>query len=143
MKVATLAEQAGVSAHTVRYYERSGLIPRAQRAANGYRDFGPADVDRLLFIQGCQRLGLRLREIKTLLAVRDTGVCPCEPAADLMARRISEIDAEMERLRALRAEIAAIAAGLPGSDCRPPTPGTWCPEEVNPRELRLLRRPAV
>ena len=39
-----------------------------------------ATVDRLKFIQGAQRLGLKLRDIADLLAVRDTGVCPCEPA---------------------------------------------------------------
>jgi hypothetical protein len=40
------------------------------------------------------RLGLKLGDITDLLAVRDTGVCPCEPAADLLHRRLTELDAE-------------------------------------------------
>lgn len=144
MNVAALAEQVGVTAHTVRYYERAGLIPPPRRAANGYRDYGPADLDRLRFIQGCQRLGLRLREIKSLLDVRETGACPCEPAADLMQRRVREIDAEIDQLRALRAELSAIAARLPSADCPDPIPETWCREEVSSdAELHVLRRPAV
>jgi hypothetical protein len=40
------------------------------------------------------RLGLKLRDITDLLAVRDTRACPCEPAADLLHRRLTELDAE-------------------------------------------------
>jgi DNA-binding transcriptional MerR regulator len=84
-------------------------------------------VDRLRFIQGAQRLGLRLRDIADLLAIRDTGVCPCEPAEQLLRRRMAELDAEMARLVALRAEMAAMVDALPSAQCPPPTPGTWCP----------------
>ena len=62
-----------------------------------------------------------------LLAVRDTGTCPCEPAEDLLRRRLAEIDGEIARLTALRAEMAAMADALPTASCPPPSPGTWCP----------------
>jgi hypothetical protein len=68
-------------------------------------------------------LGLRLREINDLLAVRDTGRCPCEPAETLLRRRIGEIDAGLARLSALRAELVAMADRLPGPDCPDPAPG--------------------
>jgi hypothetical protein len=84
-------------------------------------------VDRLRFIRGCQRLGLRLRDIADLLAIRDTGACPCEPAERHLRRRMAELDAEMVRLATLRAEMAAMVDALPSSDCPPPAPGTWCP----------------
>ena len=69
-------------------------------------------LERLQFIRGAQRLGLRLPEIKTLLEVRDTGQCQCEPAEQLLRARIAEIDEEMRRLRMLRAELVAIADGI-------------------------------
>jgi len=50
-----------VRADTVRYYEREGLLPVPQRTEGEHRRYGPADVDRLLFIRGAQRLGLRRR----------------------------------------------------------------------------------
>ncbi|MFD4759791.1 MerR family transcriptional regulator [Streptomyces sp. NPDC058439] len=79
LRVAEPAAAAGVSADTVRYYERAGLISAPHRTAAGYRTYDDTAIDRLKFIQGGQRLGLRLREIRDLLAIRDTGTCPCEP----------------------------------------------------------------
>jgi DNA-binding transcriptional MerR regulator len=87
-------------------------------------------VDRLRFIQGAQRLGLRLREIKTLLDVRDTGQCPCEPAEQLLRTHIGEINRELARLRALRRELVTMADRLPSADCLDPMPGTWLPMRI-------------
>jgi len=127
LRVGELADAVGVAPDTVRYYERAGLLPPPARTPAGYRAYDAGAVDRLRFIQGAQRLGLRLRDIADLLAIRDTGVCPCEPAEQLLRRRMAELDAEMARLVALRAEMAAMADALPSAECPPPTPGTWCP----------------
>ena len=86
-------------------------------------------MDRLRFIQGAQRLGLKLRDIKDLLAIRDTGVCPCEPAEELLRRRLAELDAEMVRLSALREQMVSMVKALPTKDCPPPLPGSWCPPD--------------
>lgn len=117
----------GVRPDTIRYYERAGLLPPPARTPAEYRAYDQAAVDRLRFIQGAQRLGLKLRDIADLLAVRDTGVCPCEPAEQLLRRRLAELDAEMARLGALREQMMAMVEALPASDCPPPAPGTWCP----------------
>jgi DNA-binding transcriptional MerR regulator len=127
LQVAELAAAAGVGPDTIRYYERAGLIAPPPRTPGGYRRFPPETVDRLRFIQGCQRLGLRLREIGDLLSVRDTGTCPCEPAETLLRRRVAEIDAELARLSRLRADLGRMLDGLPAAPCPEPTPGTWCP----------------
>jgi DNA-binding transcriptional MerR regulator len=127
LRVAELAAEAGVGPDTVRYYERAGLLPPPGRTTAGYRSYGPDAVDRLLFIRGAQRLGLRLADIRDLLAVRDTGTCPCEPAEQLLRRRIGEVDGEIARLTGLRAQMVAMADALPAADCPPPVPGTWCP----------------
>jgi MerR family transcriptional regulator, mercuric resistance operon regulatory protein len=109
---------------------------RAAQQKTPRRRFPPATVDRLRFIQGCQRLGLRLRELGDLLSVRDTGVCPCEPAETLLRRRLAEVDAELARLNALRADLGRMLDGLPVQPCpaaadpfpsparRPPGQGT-------------------
>lgn len=129
LRVAELAAAVGVTADTVRYYERAGLLPPPRRTSAGYRAYDPGMVERLRFIQGAQRLGLRLRDIRDLLAVRDTGVCPCEPAEQLLRRRLAELDAEMARLAELRAQMVAMVEALPSAECPPPAPGTWCPPE--------------
>jgi DNA-binding transcriptional MerR regulator len=131
MRVAELAQAVGVSTDTVRYYERVGLLRPPPRTASGYRAYDPSVADRVRFIQGGQRLGLKLSDIAELLDVRDTGICPCEPAEVLLRRRLTELDAEMARLAALRAEMVRMIDALPGQGCPPPEPGTWCPPETD------------
>jgi DNA-binding transcriptional MerR regulator len=129
LRVGELADAVGVTADTIRYYERAGLLPPPSRTPSGYRAYDAGAVDRLRFIQGAQRLGLRLSDIRDLLAVRDTGTCPCEPAEDLLTRRLAEVDAEIARLTALRGEMARMLAGLAQPECPAPIPGTWVPAE--------------
>ena len=128
LTVGQLAARAGVRADTIRYYERSGLLPEPNRTDGDHRRYGPADLDRMLFIRGAQRLGLRLAEIRELLAVRDTGACPCGPAETLLSEHIGEIDREIARLARLRADLARMVVGLSGQSgpCPDPVPGTWC-----------------
>lgn len=127
LRVSALAKRVGVSADTIRYYEKTGLLPPPERTASDYRNYDESAVDRLRFIQGAQRLGLRLREIKTLLEVRDTGRCPCEPAEQLLRQNIAEVDTEIARLKGLRRELVVIADRIPSADCPDPVPGTWLP----------------
>ena len=122
LRVAELAPAVGVRPDTIRYYERAGLLPAPERTSAGYRSYDADALDRLRFIQGAQRLGLRLADIRTLLAVRDTGTCPCEPAEGLLRRRLAEIDGEIAQLTALRAEVAAMADALPTASCPPAEP---------------------
>jgi DNA-binding transcriptional MerR regulator len=127
MRIGELADAVALSPDTIRYYEKAGLLPHPDRTPAGYREYGDATIDRLRFVQGAQRLGLSLADIRDLLAVRDTGECPCEPAGQLLSRRIAEVDAQIAELAALRAEMATMRDALPAGDCPPPAPGTWCP----------------
>jgi DNA-binding transcriptional MerR regulator len=127
LSIAQVARAVGVPIDTLRYYERVGLVPEPPRTSGAHRRYPDAVLDRLQFIRGGQRLGLRLAEIRDLLAVRDTGVCPCEPAEQLLRRHLEEIDSEIRRLRALRDELTGMLAAMPGPACPDPTPGTWCP----------------
>jgi MerR, DNA binding len=95
-------------------------------------------VDRLLFIRGAQRLGLRLADIRDLLAVRETGTCPCEPAADVLRRHVIQIGTEISRLTALRDDLLTMLAAMPGPDCPNPLPGTWRPPRPRPGPARHL-----
>jgi DNA-binding transcriptional MerR regulator len=126
LSVAALAERVGVGRDTIRYYERVGLLPEPPRTSGDHRRYPPSAVDRLRFIQGCQRLGLRLDDIRDLLEVRDTGACACHPADVLLRRRLAELDEEVARLDALRSDLVAMVDRLGEEDCPDPTPGTWC-----------------
>ncbi|WP_026931854.1 MerR family transcriptional regulator [Glycomyces tenuis] len=129
LTVGKVAEAVGVSADTIRHWEHEGLFPAAGRSAAGYRRYGPEAIDRARFIRTCQGAGLRLGDIADLLAVRDTGVCPCEPAEQHLERRIGEISAEIARLEGLRSQLTSMLRAVEDGGCGEPLPANWCPPE--------------
>jgi MerR family transcriptional regulator, copper efflux regulator len=107
LRIAQLAERAGVKASTLRFYEQAGLLA-AERSAAGYRLYDEAAVDRLEFIASGKHLGLPLAEIRDLLTGWDDGRCAdvrdrLRPlVADRIAeaeRRATELDVFTDRLR--------------------------------------------
>ena len=131
LKVSQLGARAGVSADTVRYYDRLGLLPATERSESGYRLYDERAVARLRQIRQAQAMGLRLSQIAELMRTLDGGECPCEETVDAMSERRAEIDAEIARLTALRDQLdAAIAAGETGECCDP------CEDECVPEVLR-------
>ncbi|HLI36052.1 MAG TPA: MerR family DNA-binding protein [Streptosporangiaceae bacterium] len=127
LSITQLAARVSVRPDTIRYYERTGLLPAPARTAGDHRRYDERALDRLQFIRGAKRLGLRLDAIAELLELRDAGQCPCEPAAEMLRSRLAEIDAEMARLAGLRGQLVAMLAAIPGPACPDPAPGTWCP----------------
>jgi DNA-binding transcriptional MerR regulator len=107
-KISELAEKAGVSPDTVRYYEKEGLLAEPSRTNSGYRQYDERAVERLHFIRGAQTLGLKLGDIKELLDIRDRGACPCGHTQQLLEKRVAEIDAEIRELKALKLELRSM-----------------------------------
>ena len=70
-KIKELAELSGVSARTLRYYDSIGLLKAERMEENGYRIYGPEQVDRLQQILFYRRLGLPLEEIAAILSAAD------------------------------------------------------------------------
>ena len=62
MQTHEVAEQAGVNAQTLRYYERRGLLAEPPRSQSGYRDYPTSAVDVLRFVKRAQELGFSLAE---------------------------------------------------------------------------------
>jgi DNA-binding transcriptional MerR regulator len=121
LTVSKLAEEAGTSADTVRYYERIGLLPEAERSASGYRLYDDEAVERLRFIKRAQRFGLRLEAIAELLDVRRRGLCPCGHTRRLLEDRVAELNEELASLTRLRDDVAGMIDELP----EPPSGGDW------------------
>src|SRR4051794_15162447 len=70
LSIGKMARAANVSADTVRYYERMGLILPPQRAKSGYRSYSDADLRRLIIIRRARAVGFSIQEIAELMALR-------------------------------------------------------------------------
>ncbi|MGH9226895.1 MAG: MerR family DNA-binding protein [Acidimicrobiales bacterium] len=105
LTVSRLAEQVGISADAVRYYERIGILPEPDRSPAGYRLYDDGAVGLLRFVKRAQRFGLRLEEIAELLDIRERGLCPCGHTRELLGRRVAALDEEMATLAELRTDI--------------------------------------
>lgn len=114
MKIGELAQRAGVGIDTVRYYEREGLLPRAQRLASGYRTYEEHDVKRLRFVRRAKALGFTLPEVRELLelsAHRDDDMAAMKAAA---IGKIADVEAKLAELERMRSGLRALAASCPG-----------------------------
>jgi len=122
LTVGRIARAAGVTAGTVRYYERLGLLPRAPRTAGGYRVFPPQALRRLSVVRAAKRFGFSLREIAGFLSIRDAGGKPCDGVRDAGRRMLTKLDGEIadlrvrqQRLRRTLREWDRILAANPGN----------------------------
>ncbi len=106
MRIGELAQRVGVSTDTVRFYERSGWLPRAVRRDNDYREYQEPDVEHLRLLIDLRRLDVPLGEAGKIAAWCHSGHC-----ADTTAELPRLID---ER----RADIADRIAGLQALDAR-------------------------
>lgn len=113
LTVSKLAERAGTSPDTLRYYERIGLLPEPHRSASGYRLYDGSMAELVGFIKRAQRFGLRLEEIRELVDVRERGMCPCGHTRVLLERRLADLDKEITALHRLRGDITDMLAELP------------------------------
>ena len=71
MNISQAARATGLSAKQIRDYEKAGLLPPAERAANGYRRYGSGDLARLNFIRHAREVGFSLPQTAELLALND------------------------------------------------------------------------
>jgi MerR family Zn(II)-responsive transcriptional regulator of zntA len=106
MRIGELAAAAGTTTKTLRFYEESGLLPPTDRAANGYRDYGPEALSRLDFIHRGRVAGLTLAQIREVIDIRETGDAPCHHVHQLLTERLADIDRQIADLQALRATLS-------------------------------------
>jgi DNA-binding transcriptional MerR regulator len=99
-RIGEVATRAGVSIHTIRYYERLKLLPRAPRSEGGFRLFTTETIERVQFIKQAQEIGFSLEEIGQLLV--SGGASECERVRDLLQVKISEIDSRVKALQQFR-----------------------------------------
>jgi DNA-binding transcriptional MerR regulator len=97
-----VAKAAGVSADTLRYYERRGLLAKPRRLSSGYRIYPAEAVERVRLIQNALAIGFSLDELTEFLRERDAGRAPCARVRTVAGRKLVEVErriAELTRFR--------------------------------------------
>lgn len=108
MRIGELAELAGVSSQTIRFYERQGLLAEAERGVNGYRVYDESAATRLRFIAMAQAAGLTLSQIRSILDLRDQGSTPCQHVTTLLDTKLADVRTRIRNLLTLQAELEAL-----------------------------------
>jgi DNA-binding transcriptional MerR regulator len=118
MKIGQVARQAGVSVDTVRFYERRGVLPAAQRRPSGYREFTESTVERIRTAKALQDMGLTLDEVIDALHAHDTGDATCDSERWRLEAVVDRIDAKIAELRRARRGTVAILDDCRAGQCR-------------------------
>lgn len=104
--IGDVAQRAGVSAPTIRYYEQVGLLPAPIRSASGYRRYNDGAVDELRFIRKAQALGFSLDEITDILKLSRSGKTPCSRVLSLAHQHLAAVAERIRHLQTFHDQLA-------------------------------------
>ena len=121
MNIGEAAKRSGLTVKTVRYYANIGMVTPQQDAETGYRIYGNADVAKLQFVGKARKFNFSVEECRELLGLYEDRNRPSREVKALTMKKIAEIDARLEELNSLKAELSGLAASCDG-DHRPDCP---------------------
>ena len=104
--IGRLAKLSGVKPDTVRFYERSGLLPKPSRTASGYRVYNDAALNQVRFIRKAQSLGFSLDEIRRIMSLRGQGRETCRCVIAMAEATLAETQAKLKELQRFRDALA-------------------------------------
>lgn len=106
-----LARLAGVSADTLRHYERVGVLARPERSAAGYRLYSPQALARVRTIRSALAVGFSLKELSRVFREREQGGTPCRQVRALAAAKLVEVERKIDETIALRDHLKRMLRG--------------------------------
>lgn len=110
LKIGEVSKHSGIGIEALRFYEKSGLLDKAERTDSGYRMYDATVLERLTFIKQAQVLGFSLDEIKRIIDEKRAGQSPCAEVRELVRLRLHELDERMREMQRYRQELAAALA---------------------------------
>jgi DNA-binding transcriptional MerR regulator len=118
MKIGEIANRAGVTVDTVRFYERVGVLPPPARTESGYRDYEPDTVERIQRTRELQAIGFTLTDAVDALAAHDAGGATCQSEQWRLDAVLDRVDAKLAELNALRRRIVQAQEACADGHCR-------------------------
>jgi DNA-binding transcriptional MerR regulator len=104
--IGRLAKLSGVKPDTIRFYERSGLLPKPSRTASGYRVYDAAALNQVRFIRKAQSLGFSLDEIRRIISLRGQGRETCRCVIAMAEATLAETETKLKELRKFNETLA-------------------------------------
>lgn len=119
LSIGKLAQAAAVPIDTIRYYERSGLLPPPSRRASGYRCYDNSAVLRLRFIRRAKQLGFTLADIAELMQL--SARQDVQAVKHTAQARLDDLQARIRELQRMRRGLKQLVDHCPGqgraADC--------------------------
>ena len=115
MRIGELAECAGVTPRTIRYYEALGLLGPSEREGQGFRYYTDVELARLKKIDMLKQLGLSLEEIGGVISLYcedPSGLRGKQRIVEILQGHLAETDEKIEALQQFRAELKANIAHI-------------------------------
>jgi len=116
LRIGDVTKELGLSADTLRYYEKIKLLPKIARTESGIRIYDDKDISRLKFIQRAQRMNFSLAEISDLLSMRTDPQHARDEVRQLTADKLTDIEAQLKDLKTLRNELTLLLNLCRGSE---------------------------
>jgi len=109
MYIHEVAQKTGLTPHTIRFYEKEGLIGERfiQRTKNNYRHYDADVIDRITLIKFGQTAGFTLSEIKVLMEAADSCRLTLAEQEKILQQKLTEIDQKMVELEQVRSLLKA------------------------------------
>jgi DNA-binding transcriptional MerR regulator len=108
--IGKLAALSGVSADTLRYYERERLLKPRVRSASGYRLYDHEAARRVQFIRHAQECGFTLGEIRELLTLRGRDSACCDDVRRVAVERKLQLESKIRSMEAMSAALDRLLA---------------------------------
>lgn len=105
LTIGNLARETGTKVETIRFYEKSGLLPIPARTEGNYRSYNRAHLNRLSFIRRARDLGFSLDQIRALLALADDRNQSCASVDAIAKEHREEVERKIADLLSLKAEL--------------------------------------
>lgn len=114
MNIQEAAAQSGLTADTIRFYERKGVLPRPPRQANRYRNYTADHVRTLRLAKGLRHLAVPLEAVAPMIAVAHSATCGevRGDLADALTEALAETEHRLNDLIHVRDHLRLILAGL-------------------------------
>jgi len=105
LTIGQLARETGTKVETVRFYEKSGLLPAPARTSGNYRSYDRGHFNRLSFIRRARDLGFSLDQIRALLTLSDDRNQSCVAIDAIAKEHRAEVVRKIADLRSLKKEL--------------------------------------